>query len=147
MTTKAAQKISEIKDNSPSGLSTGAIDKLLGQGLTFNARYACSENTRVLKPKNLSLFDLVILAETVHNHAPSYSIVGKNCYWYANIVFDACVELFPPDDDFDIQDKGKAGRIRGVKVIETDKDELALVLHKYKKTASELYNTVKIFFV
>jgi hypothetical protein len=132
---------------SSSPTSTVAIDKLLGQDLTFNARYACGENVRVLKPKDLCLFDFVILAQTVHKHAPYYCMVKKNCFWYANMVFDACVELFPPDDFDDIQDKGTSGRIRGVKLVETDKEELSLVLHKYKENASKLYRQVKIFFV
>ena len=38
---------------------------------------------RVITPKSLSLFDLVVLADAVHVHDPLYSILKHQCYWFA----------------------------------------------------------------
>lgn len=157
VTIKAAQSISESKDKSAESLPLDANDKLLGQEFTVNAQFACSQNARVLTPKNLTLFELVILAQTVHEHAPHYTLLGKNCFWYCNMIFDACIELFQPDD-FDItavngvtkftpHEKGISGRYRGFKVNETNRAELSLILRKYKDAHTQAFGKVKIFFV
>ena len=45
-------------------------------------------NLRQIQPQSLSLFDLAVLADTVHNHDPLYSILKSQCFWFANIICD-----------------------------------------------------------
>ena len=33
----------------------------------------------------------------VHDYAPVYKVVERNCYWYCNMVFDACFLLLSPE--------------------------------------------------
>jgi hypothetical protein len=73
------------------------------------------------------------------------------------MIFDACIELFQPDN-FDItavngvtkftpHEKGISGWYRGFKVNETNRAELSLILHKYKDAHTEAFGKVKILFV
>lgn len=45
-------------------------------------------------PKGLSFFDLVLLADVVHDQAPIYCLFKNQCYWYARVVFDAVVQRY-----------------------------------------------------
>jgi hypothetical protein len=46
-------------------------------------------------PKGLTLFHLVLLALIVHQLAPSYSLFESQCYWFANIIFEVIVAVYP----------------------------------------------------
>ena len=45
-------------------------------------------------PRDLSLFDLVLVADVVHDKAPIYSLFANQCYWFANIIFEIVVQLY-----------------------------------------------------
>lgn len=45
-------------------------------------------NVRQIECSKFSLFDLAVLADTVHNYDPLYSILKSQCYWYARIICD-----------------------------------------------------------
>lgn len=49
---------------------------------------------RWFKPNNLSLFDAVLLAQVVNKHAPIYGLFDNMCYMFANIIFDAVVQVY-----------------------------------------------------
>jgi hypothetical protein len=57
-----------------------------------------SHNVRQLdfKSQSLSLFDLAVLANAVHIHAPLYSILGNHCFWFSNIICDVLEQEYPP---------------------------------------------------
>jgi hypothetical protein len=42
---------------------------------------------RQLQPHGLTLFRLIVLANTVHNHDPLYSLLKCQCYWFANTIY------------------------------------------------------------
>jgi hypothetical protein len=74
-----------------------------------NARYTHGQGQtiRQLVPHDLSLFNLVVLANVVHEHHPVYSLLRRQCYWYANTIFEvislsnACTILGAPTLEFD----------------------------------------------
>lgn len=43
----------------------------------------------------LSLFDLILLAQVVHEHAPIYGLFDNQCYMFSSVttIFDAIVQL------------------------------------------------------
>jgi hypothetical protein len=45
-------------------------------------------------PVEMSLFDVVLLAQLVHQYAPIYGLFDNHCYMFACVVFDAMVQLF-----------------------------------------------------
>jgi hypothetical protein len=55
---------------------------------------------RTFQPVELSLFDVVLLANLVHLYAPIYSLFDNQCYLFASVIFDTVIQNFtlPPDD-------------------------------------------------
>ena len=49
----------------------------------------CGQNVQYFKPNHLSLFELALLANVVHDLYPTYSLLGRQCYFYANLVYTA----------------------------------------------------------
>ena len=49
---------------------------------------------RTFRPQNLPLFDLVLLADEIHEHAPLYSLFENQCYWFANLLFEIIVRYY-----------------------------------------------------
>jgi hypothetical protein len=49
----------------------------------------------LLEPKSLSLFDLAVLADTVHKHDPLYSTLKSHCFWFATIICDVVEKEYP----------------------------------------------------
>ena len=113
-----------------------------------------------IKPNNLKLFELVILANVVHDFAPNYSLMGKNCFWFCNMMFDAIIEIFhldksinPKDDErlkkfvpvlIDPHNCAISGRYLGWKVNHTDSEDLSKVVHEFKKARTFAISEVKI---
>jgi hypothetical protein len=63
-----------------------------GKNIGFYLQSA--HNIRQIRPSSFSLFDLVVLADAVHNHDPLYSLLSSHCYWYANIICDVIVKKY-----------------------------------------------------
>jgi hypothetical protein len=40
-----------------------------------------------IKPKGLSLFELAILANVIHEEDPNYFVLSRQCYWFVAIMF------------------------------------------------------------
>ena len=92
------------------------------------------------------MFDFVLLAAVVHDFAPMYTRLDKNCYWAANIMMDSCIGIFGLDnsspEDIIRQTKYKpidahlekiSGRWKGWKVSHTNTEDLSIVIQEYKK--------------
>ena len=48
-----------------------------------------------LMVRGLCLFQLVVLTHVVHKIAPTYTLFESQCYWYANVIFEVILLLFP----------------------------------------------------
>jgi hypothetical protein len=48
-----------------------------------------------LEPGTLSLFDLAVLADCVHNHDPLYSLLEHHGYWFVQIICALVEKLYP----------------------------------------------------
>lgn len=153
MSLTATKALSKNKGND----ETPAMDLLLGRKHIYERRFS-GRNARQIKPKNMTLYELMILAQTVHKFAPFYSLLEKNCYWYCNIIFDACLELFHEDDSFragdneriakfDKYDSSISGRWNGWLVSVTNVEDLAVIVRDYKVAHTEAFNMVIFFFL
>jgi len=49
---------------------------------------------RRFTPVELSLFELVLLAEVVHDYDPIYGLFQNQCYMFASVMFDVIVQLY-----------------------------------------------------
>lgn len=55
-----------------------------GKGLELYAKSI--RNIRQIRPLGLSFFDLVMLADSIHDHQPHYSSLERQCFWYARTI-------------------------------------------------------------
>lgn len=156
--TKTSQAVSDSFDKG--GEQTGAFDRIFGDSAILQRRYGFGRNARQIKPNNLKLFELLVLAEAVHDFAPTYSRLGKNCYWFSNILMDAVIEIFGLDHSISAGDGGRetkytpidpyqseiSGRSKGWKVSHTNPDDLSRIVHDFKKAHTAIISQVKFFF-
>lgn len=90
------------------------------------------------EPQGLSLFDLVVLADVVHEQAPIYCLFQRHCYWFANVIFMAIVMLYtlPPSASTVLPASTPASSIRAPAIavpaptpaVDTPKDANLLIL-------------------
>ena len=101
----------------------GACDRMLGESAITRRRYGIlvGRNARQIKPNKLTLFELSVLAEAVHDFASDYSYLERNCYWFCNMVVDAIIEIFHVDDLVDPKD----GRICQYKPIDPYQSDIS----------------------
>ena len=90
-----ATKVSQAVSDSLDGLTqTKALDRVLGQSHLYRPRYGKGQQAQLIQPNSLMFFELLILAQTVHEFAPKYSTLEKNCYWFCNTVFNTCKLIY-----------------------------------------------------
>ena len=85
-----------------------AEDRILGSNYAKKASYGNGRVVGEISPGSLTLFDLGLLVEVVHDVAPNYSLFKNHCFWFAKIICDAVVEIsngncndLDPDKDKD----------------------------------------------
>ena len=79
----ATLKASDVVCSSMSSSSKAyrADDRFIG-AKNIGDYAKCIHNIRQIRPQSLSLFELAVLANAVHNHDPLYSTLKSQCYWY-----------------------------------------------------------------
>ena len=81
-----------------------ANDVILGAGYMRKAWYRSTRVVRKVTPSKLTLFELALLADVVHNVAAIHSLFENHRYWFMKIICDAIVALSDgnyTDDDQD----------------------------------------------
>jgi len=133
----------------PSYLATDTI-----RGGRAIESYAQSiHNIRQVEPTNLSFFDLIVLADTLHNHEPNYSSLGSNCFWFAQTICNVVENMYycniikggseglPAGVSRTNYLPDVSGRVQGLLVSRPDNDTPALVT-KFRERLAETYDDV-----
>jgi hypothetical protein len=76
-----------------SGCETPAIDRFLGQNHLSLSHYH-GQVTAYCQPRELSLFQLVVLSNVVHDLYPTYTVLDTQCFFYAQVVYRATKKIF-----------------------------------------------------
>jgi hypothetical protein len=155
--TKSAQMISDSFDKKD---AVPALDRVRGEHAALSRRYHVGKNIRQIKPRNLKLFEFIILVHTLHLFAPDYSRTKWNCYWFANRLIDAIIEIFGLEDgdlsndeiregrytvtSLDSHLAGASGRWKGWKIIQTNLEELSKVVYAFKREHTKVVSEVRI---
>jgi hypothetical protein len=73
-----------VAHSSLASLESAAEDRVLGSGTFMSIAHVRGVGRDIgeIVPIDLSLYELGILADVVHNEAPNYSICGNQCYWF-----------------------------------------------------------------
>ena len=86
----------EIMHSSSTSFDSVAVDRILGRGMFLNdsilreiGKVVCQ-----IQPVGLSLFELGILTNVIHNEEPHYSLLKSQCYWFMNTIFNVVRILY-----------------------------------------------------
>jgi hypothetical protein len=146
--TETADLISDSLDLSD---NSEAFDRFLGQNHVNLARWQ-GETVGCLKPNNLTLFELVLLAHVAHNLFPNYARLKQQCYFYAGLIFSAVEYRWCKLQHADETDSVgspcqpyKSGRWKGFKVKRVDKTEVLAAISKYDIVHSQTIDKVFLF--
>ena len=160
----AAASVSQALSNSLNkGEKMDAFNQILGDAAILLPWYSTGRSLCQIKPHNLTLFQLLLLANVVHEISPQYSNVEKNCYWYANVIVDAVISMFgvhnddpKADDDpasYDATRKRRfkpdpniSGRWHGWKVNHTKEGELVTIYSEFKTEYRDNLSKVRTIF-
>lgn len=129
---------------------TPADDRFLGENYLRMVSFGVGHNAWTVQPDKLNILGLILMACVVHQERSLYSILGDQCYWFANITLTAIQLLFQPSSvtverssrreegavfmPFKYLPGGKvSGRFRGVKVSAIEDLVLAHVCDAFDK--------------
>ena len=135
-----------------------ADDRFVG-GQHAPSYASSSHNIQQILPRELSLFDLVVIADTVHTHDPIYSILGGHCYWFANLIcevvkkeYDCSIladnrlptgSVYIPPNKY-LPDL--AGTWRGLPVSTIEEEVVRVMVSKFRIHRDEQRAVVSLFF-
>lgn len=157
----AAGKLLQISTKSiPSKGHRQAEDRFIG-GQNIAHYFHASHNIRQLRPEAMSLFDLAVLADVVHDHDPLYSLFQHQCFWFASLVCEVVESVYvcrkvggatgrksisdiciPPNDYL----PDLAGRWAGILINKVEEAVSSAVALNFRKCLQEKREEVSIFY-
>lgn len=140
LTVSAVQLADAISRDSVERLSQRqAHDRILGENFLYTEYYGCSKTVQFFKPKCLNLFDLVLLANVVHDQFPTYSLLSTQCYFYSHLVYLAAREHFgcslTVTDSYLVR---LFGYYAGVKISTVNMASVTSVITEFKKEYKDM---------
>jgi hypothetical protein len=155
----AAKTSQSVKHSLKGDNKAIAYDRILGESYLLQTRYGCGRNALQIKPNDLKLFELIVIASAVHDFAPEYTMLERNCFWFCNMVVDVLMEVVNVDEigtiardesESDNQQYVKMddirGRWNGWKVTQTDPAEVSMIVKNFRKLHTEELTEVNLFF-
>jgi hypothetical protein len=78
-----------------SSFSSGCVaeDRISGSG-RFTGNNGIGKIVRQVAPLGLSLFELGILVDVIHNDAPSYNLLRTQCYYLTLMIFEVTLRIY-----------------------------------------------------
>lgn len=119
-----------------------AEDVFLGEDFVF-AKSRHAENLRHFQPgKELTLFDLAILAHAVHKRYPKYTLLKEQCYFFSGIIYFAILShcglrLGSSSNHDGVVNSDKSGRWNNIKVCGIDVKMVLEVVSDFKEARAK----------
>lgn len=140
-------KLAAAKDQFTGGKDLDASGSVLGQVVWQ------------IQPQSLTLFNVVVLADVVHNYAPLYSLFRRQCYWFVFIICAVilktctCSTIGSPnhtEEEMRIPPNSYlpdlAGRWMGILVRGVEEAVLKIIVEKYNARCDEKLAEVRCIF-
>jgi hypothetical protein len=135
-----------------------AVDRFLGQN-HFSFSQFHGQIMGYFKPRQLSLLNLVVLAQVVHAQHPTYTLLREQCFFYARLVYVAIGDIFgisPSQSADENQDvvldidshltmTPRIGRWKGLLVNVVDADTVSKIKDPYTSAYREQVQKVFLF--
>jgi hypothetical protein len=132
---------------SSSSLDGVAADRILGSAMM---------DTRIgqiilqIKPIELSLFELGILVDVVHNEAPDYSVLQNQCYWFMSTIIEVIISKYGDTLREEAQAPGEylpktAGTWRGLQIAAPKEGLLEKVGQRFSVRKEEEFKVVGFY--
>jgi len=136
-----------------------ADDRFIG-AQNFELYAQSNHNMRQLRPSQLSLFDLAVLANCVHNSDPNYSKFNHQCFWFSSIICDVVAKEYDcstvssdanSTDDISVPRNNYLpdfeGRWMTFLISNVEKRELEDMASKFRKYRQEKEDEVRFLFL
>jgi len=140
---EAADSVSDAIADSLDQTRTPALDRFLGDGYAQLPRWSGTK-LRSFKPKRLKFFEFVILALVVHRRFPHYTKLGKNCIFYASLMYASAERYGGNANSCSENNHPNVGRWRGLKVTKVDSDLVSDVVRRFKRVLARQISTVSL---
>lgn len=142
--------------NSSTSLSSGGLaeDRIWGSG-RFSGTGTGSGIGKIVRqvaPVNLSLFELGILVDAIHEDAPRYNLLEAQCYWMTLMVFEIVLREYdntldtqrgvPPDQYLPKLSSKWAGFL----IVAPREEDLVRVGKRFQERKAEEFSKVKFYF-
>jgi hypothetical protein len=137
---ETAHLLSESFDISNKSL---AQDRIMGHLYTTKEHWQ-GEDIGCLRPVNLSLFELLVVAHVSNLLFPNYAYLKNQCYFFASLIFCAVDRKWgsTETDSAGAGGPSKSGRWKGFKVQTVGEEDVKKVLTKYEACLSETKDRV-----
>ena len=144
----------QVLRSSTTSFDSVAEDRILGRGMFLNdgvSREIGLVVSQVL-PIGLSLFELGILVDVIHNEDPHYSLLKSQCYWFLNTILEVVGILFQDNLQDAPNDLGPtdylpnlAGHFMNLLIIEPNGDSLHEIAKKFIDRRDKEFSKVCVF--
>lgn len=148
---RSLQSADQISESLDKGKDYPAKDQFLGEYFTSLKRFH-GQYVRYFKPNNLSLFELALLANTIHDTFPRYSILEHQCYFFAGLICASVEHYFgiQPSKSFNDSENyiidshlpNNHGRWKGVKVHTVNPEHVVQAIRNFKKEHTTVISKV-----
>jgi hypothetical protein len=127
-----------------------AEDRISGSGRFSGNCGGMGQIIRQIAPIELSLFELGILVDVIHNEAPCYNLIHRQCFWFMLMIFEVVLRAY--DNTLDTQ-SGVApdvylpklsGKWAGFLIVAPEKEVLDRVEKKFREQRKEEFSKVHI---
>ena len=148
-TVSLAQSVDIVSESLDKVGSCPACDVFLGENTLRKKFYREAVTVRAIRPRNLKLFQLALLAHVIHELYPEYALLRQQCFFFASVVIFTIEERFgvlPAEGatgDSDLADLNKSGRWRGVKVRVVTDGVINAVVRKFNEKYEEKLKMVR----
>ena len=147
--------LTQVMHSSSTSLDCRAEDRILGRGMFVRNSKIFRDIGHVVRQispiEDLSLFELGILVDVIHNEAPVYSLLNNQCYWFVNAICDLVVIMYGDKDRLS-GIKGPsdylpnlAGRWKSMRIVAPHKESLKRMVIKFTERQDREFSEVLKF--
>jgi len=140
---ESADAVSDAVADSLDQSRSPALDRFLGESYTRSSKWT-GTTLRHFKPNHLTFYEFVLLAYVVHKKYPIYTRLGKNCMFYASLVYDTAERHGGNADTGSNNTPYGLGRYKGFKVSQVESRLVSSTVKAFKRVLARQSTAVSL---